>query len=309
VLPTVESGTSLSLVHGTGNDAVTIFPHNQVWFELYSKYTQWAFLADPLSNPMTAFLACYTNFKANMGEGFWRMYDALERQYNPIENYSMIEAGADGHKQSKKTTEDGGTNTTGDKLGTSSSTRSGNQALEHGHAVTGTHTGSVTTDTYKNAFDSGISADGTHVEKVVVNPSAQTDSETNSGTDTTRFNNVKDEVSHSHDVSDTEQDGIGAGWDNVHKEKRDTSVTEEFEDNKSLSFKRTNPDGTDTTETLGSDFSDGTMYRHTRSGNIGVTTAQAMLTEELELRKRNLLSEWVQMFLREYFTLVWDGEE
>lgn len=305
----MEKGESLALTHKKGNDTVTIFPHNQVWFELYSKYTDWAFLTDPRSNPTTDFLAYYTNFKDDMSEGFWRMYDALERQYNPIENYSMIESGADGHKVSKKTTKDGSTNTTGDKLGTSANTKSGNETIAHGHTVTGSHTGDVTTDKYNNAFNNDNSANGTHVEKVVVNPSKQIDTEKNSGTDTTTFNSVKDEMTHSHDVADTDKGGIGTGWDSVHKEKRDTSVSEEFENNKSLSFNRTNPDGTSTTETLGSDFTDGTMYRHTRSGNIGVTTAQAMLNEELELRKRNLLSEWCEMFIREYTTLIFDGEE
>lgn len=304
VLPSVASGTSLQLTHG---DTV-IFPHNQVWFELNQKYTEWGFLQDPLSNSMTIFLALYTNFSANMGNQFYRMWDALQREYNPIENYSMLEAGADGHKQSERTTTDGGSQTEGVKVGTSDNTRTGSQGTQHGHTVTDTHTGSVTTDRYENAFDSGISADGTHVSKEVVNPSGATDTQTNGGTDTVTYNSVKDTQTHSHDVADATVGGIGSGWDSVRTEKKDLETSESFADDVSVSFKRTNPDGTDSSETLGTDFSDGTMYRHTRSGNIGVTTAQQMLTEELELRQTNLLKMWVESFIREYFSYVGDDE-
>lgn len=273
----METGTSLELKHGTGNDAVTIFPHNQVWYELYYKYTQWAILADPLSNPMTAFLACYTNFKANMGEGFWRMYDALERQYNPIENYSMIEAGADGHKQSKKTN----TGTSDGLTGTKDADRT--------HKTEGKT--KETGDQY--AFNSP-------------NASPVDVQTTEYGADNTEF---KTTDSYTNLVSDTVDNVTMSNMEQTQKSHGKSEATEEFQDNKTLSFKKTNPDGTDTTETLGSDFTDGTMYRHTRSGNIGVTTAQAMLNEELELRKRNLLSEWCEMFIREYTTLIFDGEE
>ena len=297
-----ENANYLQLVH----DGTTVFSHSQVWNEIAYKYNDWAYFAQQFEDYQSRFITLYNNYVENMGYSYWRMFDALQREYNPIENYAMLEAGADGHKQSQKTITDGGSETEGLKIGTSDTTRSGSQTTGHGHTITDTHTGSVTTDRYSNAFDSGITADGTHVSKEVVNPSAVSDTQTNSGTDTLTFNNVKDQQNHSHDVSDTEEDGVGSGWDSVRKDKKNLTTTEDFNNDVTLSFKKTNPDGTDTTETLGSDFADGNMYRHTRSGNIGVTTAQQMLNEELELRKKNLLSAWVEGFIREYCT--WWGE-
>lgn len=273
VLPSVASGTSLQLSHG---DTV-IFPHNQVWFELNQKYTEWGFLQDPLSNSMTVFLALYTNFSANMGNQFYRMWDALQREYNPIENYSMLEAGADGHKQSKKTESSSADSVGGSKVSD----------------VANERTGKTVSDEYKNAFDDAT-ATGAHVGRV------ETDySPTAALTDTTKYTETKSQTVGNLSVTDQT---------NTTVQRTAGENTEDFDNDVSVSFKKTNPDGTDSTETLGSDFTDGTMYRHTRSGNIGVTTAQQMLTEELELRQTNLLKMWVESFIREYFSYVGDDE-
>ena len=93
-----------------------------------------------------------------------RIYDAAYAQYNPIENYNMLEQGLDGRKEDKteKQVEPSGTT-----------------------QVTSTHQGTETlTDTaYKNALGSG-SGDGVQTDKTVSkrDPSLLTDTVTTSYT-------------------------------------------------------------------------------------------------------------------------------
>lgn len=60
--------------------------------------------------------------------------------------------------------------------------------------------------------------------------------------------------------------------------------------------------------TLGSSYNDLKHHTLQRSGNIGVTTSQQMITAELDLRKQDLLADFVARFIEKWCSLVHGGE-
>lgn len=288
VLPTVETGTSLQVTHGS----TVIFTHNQVWFELNQKYTEWGFLKNPNSNGMSVFLALYTNFVANMGGQLWRMYDAITREYNPLNNYDMTESGGDGRKQSKKTVTDTSDNVNGARLGGVTTTKNGSEANTH------TQTGNETVTHSENAFDSGLTATARDERTA---PAAITD--------THSFTGRNDATTYGQDKNSDAVDGVTlTGYTNVGRTHDKKENTEEYQNNVTLNVTKMKPDGTAESSAMGTTYSDGTEHFLTRSGNIGVTTNMQMLTQELEGRRTNLLKEWVHMFIMEYCTYVGSDE-
>jgi hypothetical protein len=250
-----------------------------------------------------------------MGEQYARMLDAITRKYNPIYNYEMIESGADGRKQSKKTDTDNLDTVSGTKNGDSSNTRTGNQTnAKSGSESSGrTYSGNQITDRYENAFDSGISANGTHTNKDVTQLPTYTDSlGFTNREDTLTYNNVKDEVKNTN--NQTQNITVGSeslsatGQSATAGHSRNTK-TEDYENDVSVSAKMQNADGTESSLALGSDFTDGTMHVFTRSGNIGVTTSMQMVSGEMEREKLNLLKMWVHGFIYEYCTYIHGSDE
>lgn len=312
VLPSYSQGTSLQLTVG----GEVIFEHARVWNELDDKYSLWSFLCDTRSTPAAVFFAMYTFYCANMGEQYARMLDAITREYNPINNYEMIESGADGHIQSKKTDTDNLDSLSGTKTGNHDTTRTGTET----HTKTGTEThsrtdaGTQTTDRYENAFDSGISANGTHTNKEVTSLPTFTD--------TVGYGSgIVDEIAYGTGVKDeskytnTETQNITVGQENLSVTGHNATVghsrntkTEDFENDVAVSAKKQNADGTESTINLGSNFTDGTMHTFTRSGNIGVTTSMQMVSGEMEREKLNLLKMWVHGFIKEYFSYIGDDD-
>ncbi len=287
VLPTVETGTSLQVTHGS----TVIFTHNQVWFELNQKYTEWGFLKNQNSNGMSVFLALYTNFVANMGGQLWRMYDAITREYNPLNNYDMTESGGDGRKQSKKTVTDTSDNVNGARLGSVTTAKNGTEQLAR------TYGQKQITDHFNNSFNSGISATGTHTDRE--------ETQLATPTDTQSFTGRNDATTYGQDKSSDAVDGVTlTGYTNVGRTHDKKENTEEYENDVTLNVTKMKPDGTPDSDTMGTDYAEGTEHFLTRSGNIGVTTNMQMLTQELEGRRTNLLKEWVHMFIMEYCTYV-----
>ena len=326
ILPSIAGGTSLQLTV----DGLVIFEHARVWNELDDQYSLFSYLCDKRSTPYSVFLSHYTFYCANMGEQYARMLDAITRKYNPINNYEMIESGADGRKQSKKTDTDNLDSLSGTKTadhdtkrtGAETHTRTGTET----HTRTGTEThsrtnaGTQTTDRYENAFDSDISATGTHTGRDVTQLPTYTDT-IGYGT------GIEDSISYGAGIQDTISYGTGitdkTSYDNDQSQSmtvgneslsvtgqnataghsRNTK-TEDYENDVSVSAKKQNPDGTESSLALGSDFTDGSMHVFTRSGNIGVTTSMQMVSGEMEREKLNLLKMWVKGFISEYCSYI-----
>ena len=189
--------------------------------------------------------AIYTMFN----EKWSRLWLAFQQEYNPINNYDMVE-----NETISETTDNTETHTGTDTTahtGTATTTHTGTDTNTRTGSETETHTGTDTTETSGtnenevSAFNSSTYQDN---EKV-------TNSETNENekdlTDTRTYNNLTD----TNTQNLTEQ-----GTQNLTDQ-----TTKNLTDNM---------DGQKDTE-----------RELTRSGNIGVTTTQQMLTSEIELRK------------------------
>ena len=442
-------------------DGTTVFTNSDVYSVLSNLYDTFAFRHRDTVQATDAFIQQYNTYRNEVGNNYFRMYDALNRKYNPISNYDMTETSADGRKISthttstdnsfyegneqggvsnvkdpySKTTEstksgivkttDGGTDTTTQNpyetttvkqndgktqtitTGTdntietpvSKTTRketTGQTSVAKTGSETSTENGNETDDRYVNAFDSGISDTGTHSEKNVKQfdnrtnttsytdrkdttvygadgkPLTETTTETytgNSETNTTNNSTVTVEYGadgtnltetttasydsivtlNQKDTSQTVEYGanaspltetvvesisnaiserteystlqgktvgikdmetglktsVSANDYHTAKEGENNGKTEEkWSNDVSISYKSANEDGTFSDNTFGSDFSDGTMHVLTRTGNIGVTTNAQMIQGEIEMRRINLLHEYVQGFITLYCSFV-----
>ena len=442
-------------------DGTTVFTNSDVYSVLSNLYDTFAFRHRDTVQATDAFIQQYNTYRNEVGNNYFRMYDALNRKYNPISNYDMTETSADGRKISthttstdnsfyegneqgnvsnvkdpySKTTEstksgivkttDGGTDTTTQNpyetttvkqndgktqtvtTGTDNTTETpvskttkkettGQTSVAKTGSETSTENGNETDDRYVNAFDSGISDTGTHSEKNVkqfdnrTNTTSYTDrkdttvygadgkpltetttetytgnSETNStnnstvtveyGADGTNLTETTTATYDSivtlnqKDTSQTVEYGanaspltetvvesisnaiserteystlqgktvgikdmetglkttVSANDYHTAKEGENNGKTEEkWSNDVSISYKSANEDGTFSDNTFGSDFSDGTMHVLTRTGNIGVTTNAQMIQGEIEMRRINLLHEYVQGFITLYCSFV-----
>lgn len=442
-------------------DGTTVFTNSDVYSVLSNLYDTFAFRHRDTVQATDAFIQQYNTYRNEVGNNYFRMYDALNRKYNPISNYDMTETSADGRKISthttstdnsfyegneqggvsnvkdpySKTTEstksgivkttDGGTDTTTQNpyetttvkqndgktqtitTGTDNTTETpvskttkkettGQTSIAKTGSETSTENGNETDDRYVNAFDSGISDTGTHSEKNVKQfdnrtntttytdrkdttvygadgkPLTETTTETytgNSETNTTNNSTVTVEYGadgtnltetttasydsivtlNQKDTSQTVEYGanaspltetvvesisnaiserteystlqgktvgikdmetglkISVSANDYHtaKEGENNGKTEEkWGNDVSISYKSANEDGTFSDNTFGSDFSDGTMHVLTRTGNIGVTTNAQMIQGEIEMRRINLLHEYVQGFITLYCSFV-----
>ena len=457
VIDNYETGDTLRLAV----DGTTVFTNSDVYSVLSNLYDTFAFRHRDTVQATDAFIQQYNTYRNEVGNNYFRMYDALNRKYNPISNYDMTETSADGRKISthttstdnsfyegneqggvsnvkdpySKTTEstksgivkttDGGTDTTTQNpyetttvkqnegktqtitSGTDNTTETpvskttkkettGQTSVAKTGSETSTENGNETDDRYVNAFDSGISDTGTHSEKNVKQfdnrtnttsytdrkdttvygadgkPLTETTTETYTGNaETNSTNNSTVTVEYGADGANLTETTTATFDSIVTLNQKDTSQTVEYGANASpltetvvesisnaiserteystlqgktvgikdmetglktsvsandyhtakegenngkteekwsndvsISYKSANEDGTFSDNTFGSDFSDGTMHVLTRSGNIGVTTNAQMIQGEIEMRRINLLHEYVQGFITLYCSFV-----
>lgn len=442
-------------------DGTTVFTNSDVYSVLSNLYDTFAFRHRDTVQATDAFIQQYNTYRNEVGNNYFRMYDALNRKYNPISNYDMTETSADGRKisthttstdnsfyegneqggvsnvkdpyskttESKKTgvvtTTDGGTDTTTQNpyetttvkqnegktqtitsgtdntietpvSKTTKKETTGQTSVAKTGSETSTENGNETDDRYVNAFDTGISDTGTHSEKNVkqfdnrTNTTSYTDrkdttvygadgkpltenttetytgnaetNSTNNSTVTVEYgadganltetttatfdsivtlnekdssqtvvygaggspltetvvesvsNAISERTEYStlqgktvgiKDMETGQKTSVSANDYHTAKEGENNGKTEEkWSNDVSISYKSANEDGTFSDNTFGSDFSDGTMHVLTRSGNIGVTTNAQMIQGEIEMRRINLLHEYVQGFITLYCSFV-----
>ena len=177
-----------------------------------------------------------------------KLWNALQIEYNPINNYNMVE------NETTNEIVDGdethtGTDTSA-KTGTETTTATGTDTVANSGTDRTTHTGTDTTE-HVGTNENEVSA---------FNSSSYQDNEKNS-IDTTDTETINTTDSTTHGKTETETRNM---TDTVTHNTTDT-VTHNTAD--------TNDETRDITREL------------TRSGNIGVTTTQQMLQSEIELRK------------------------
>lgn len=169
-------GTTVSLFSSAGD----LLEHMSMLFGSYLWFPS-------VMLPATAqgFVSLWSRWLTRNAENIVRQFNALAEEYNPIHNYDLTEAAADGSRRSKDT-----------QTVTPSGTMS----------VASAHTGTDTTTEDRYGFDSST---GAHADKSTL-------SHGETVTDTTSFNQYKTETetTSANDQSITLPDGTtGTGYD------------------------------------------------------------------------------------------------
>lgn len=230
-------------------------------------------------------------------------YDALIEEYDPLENYNRHEEYTDKHTGTQTslltgsdTTANTGTQTvsnTGTQTTANTGTQTNNETVnETGSKTTTTNgsqettpTGHDTTVTTHNKYAYNENTEGT------VYPESEDGTLTTPGTKVT--------VST---TGGTTERPLLTTTDNT---TRTDNLTEQRTDN--LSSQRT--DALSETKTLNEtdQRTDNLKTEHTAHlyGNIGVTTSQQMLQQELDVRKFNIYDKIADMFMTEFCILIY----
>lgn len=212
---------------------------------------------------------------------YWtRVYNASLLEYNPIENYRRNET---------ETIEDGRTE---EHSGTDTNTAGGSDALARTGTDTNTESGS---ESFKRTGTETAAASGSDT-----NTGSSESTETNSGTDTVlnKITGFDSNALVSHDESGTTHGHIidnEASGTNTQTYGRTDTTTHNTTDTTTFGKIDTLQHNTTDTTTYGKTdtFRHGEKIEHEGStdrsmlayGNIGVTTSQEMLTQELEIAK------------------------
>lgn len=192
-------------------DGVTLYTAPDVYAEL-CRYATFTYISTDAT--VGGFSDRWAAWIRQQGGDLKRAYDALNAQYNPIENYDMTETQADGVKR------DADTDTT---------------------TPTGTTTTTTTADRWGYDSENGVPVDSaTAVQSY-------------------QGYHVDTEKTHGNTLQGEDLSGS-------YNEVREHTLS--------------------------------------RSGNIGVTTAQQMIASELELRQQDLLAQFVSRFVEKWCSLI-----
>ena len=172
--------------------------------------------------------------------------------------------------------------------------------------------GANLTETTTATFDSIVTLNEKDSSQTVVygaggSPLTETvvESVSNGISERTEYSTLQGKTVGIKDMETGQKTSVSANDYHTAKEGENNGKTEEkWSNDVSISYKSANEDGTFSDNTFGSDFSDGTMHVLTRSGNIGVTTNAQMIQGEIEMRRINLLHEYVQGFITLYCSFV-----
>lgn len=258
VLPLIQETTLLDVnFNPTPDTAVKMFETSDICTQLDFLYDNLSFRCRTVDTMRSDFLQQYNEYLTGNVENYYRMFDALTRKYNPINNYSMTESSADGTKNSKKSTE------------------TDNQGFSGADAGTGT------TENKINDYTTTLNDANT------VNTSYSRIADGN-------IFIGQDEYAKTNYISTSE---------NYNK----SGVVEQYDNNVDLMYLTENIYGEPTEKSsLSADYSTGTEHTLTRFGNIGVTTSQQMISQELDIRLNNLRDMWVQGFVKKYCVYLGD---
>lgn len=289
---------------------------------------------DTLEQAIEDINLAWLEFHDNHDEMAWRLYSAFAAEYKPLENYSMTESGTNNRtlyntsSVNQETVENHQilkmgsiTNTISDETTTAEkATRTDNLSSELKRAgtvaVSASDTGKTTDNTKTTTNNTGTQStetSGSTTNSVSAYDStdfSNRDKQTNTGADT-RTDNLTSISTNSGDIDTTTSSTATTTNDTT-----DTTTNTGTQENKTdttITVASTNKQEIDTndddnaTATLTNDTTnsgvDNLEHTLTRSGNIGVTTSQQMLTSEVYLRARNNLVYYiVELFVSQYTT-------
>lgn len=289
---------------------------------------------DTLEQALEDINLVWHEFHDNHDEMAWRLYSAFAAEYKPLENYSMTESGSDNRATSRTVNEkrssdvdesltktgtithEGTSGTTTEESATRTDDLTSELKRTGTIGVTAQDTGKTTDNTKVTTNNTGTQSNetsGTTTNSVSAYDSADfsnRDKQTNTGTDT-RTDNLTSISTNSGDIDTTASSTATTTNDTTDQTKNTGTQTNATSGTMSgtTSDTQTNntTDTTNRTETVSGETTDsGTdnlQHTLTRSGNIGVTTSQQMLTSEVYLRARNNLVHYiVELFVSQYTT-------
>ena len=206
------------------------------------------------------------------GDKWAHLWELFLMEYNPIENYNMIESGSDINTKTGSLDRSGAITRTGSLDRSGAITKSGTESVSDDITYSGkeanTRSGSIE--------DTGAKADNQTEQNNKIygyNSSNGVNSDSNtqqaSHKNTQTFNSVKDETSF---TNRTDSRDITTTFTN----RADTDSRKDTYNNIA---------DTDTRKELYNNIKDTGSHSLTRSGNIGVTTTQQMAESEIEYRR------------------------
>ena len=207
---------------------------------------------------------------------FEKWINALNIDYNPLENYDRMEEWTDsGSRTNTGTVSDSGTRTnTGTVSDTGSITNTGTQSTNTTGKDNFTGSGNSTNTDEISAYNS---ASFQNDKKNTTNSSNS--SETNTTTNSTRTDNLTESNSNTR-------------TDNLTESNSNTRTDNLTESNSNTR-----------TDNLSEKTSSNRIGR--AHGNIGVTTSQQMLQSELDIAKWNIYEQITDLFLSEFCIMVY----
>lgn len=269
-------------------DATILIDGDFISTHILRKFSYWSFDSDLLtaSTEFSEFLNYYQTYARVRQEDFYRLWQAMRADYNPIENYNQIEVTKHGEiiASGTVTAETDGTNS-----GSDSNVQSGNieyqtpkvtTSVQNPEIKTKTKNGKTVSTQERSTYDS---TDFNDVEKLT--NEQQTEDET-----TVPEHTVTTDVTH---------DGNDRTTFNNVTNARTTGNTIHNESETTTEYNTVNK-----TVDTANNFNTYSENKLTRSGNIGVTTSQQMIESEIALRLRGIVEEYIDIIIESFCYLV-----
>lgn len=270
-------------------DATILIDGEFVSTHILRKFSYWSFDSDLLtaSTEFSEFLNYFQTYARVRQEDFYRLWQALTAEYNPIENYNQIEIIKHGEviASGTVTAETDGTNN-----GSDSNVQTGNIEYQTPKTTTSVHTPQIVTTTKngktvstqeRTTYDS---TDFNNVEKLI-------NEQETGDTTTIPEHTVTTDVTHENNDKTT--------FNNV-TNARTTGNTIHNESETTTNYNTVNKPVADTAQDFNT-YSENKLDRH---GNIGVTSNQQMITQEWELRLKNVAETFIDIIIESFCYLV-----
>ena len=270
-------------------------PSNLAW--LYFNHSRQKILTTMVAESTSA-MSAYAEILLQMYGDKWKhIWDLYQLDYNPIENYNMVENGTNDNVKSGSLDRSGAITRTGSLDRSGALTRSG--SLERSGAITRTgseevggdttYSGKETNKRTGNIVDTGAKADNetSNTDKIYgYNSSSAVNSNESTGQashkNTQTFNDLQDEKSF---ASRKDEYSSETTYNSVADTDTRKDTYNNIADTDTRKETYNNIADTDTRKETYNDITDEGSHHLERSGNIGVTTTQQMAESELEYRK------------------------
>lgn len=283
----IENSDELKIVAPV-TDATVLIDGDFVCTHILRKFSYWSFDSELLtaSTEISEFINYFQTYARVRQEDFYRLWQALRAEYDPIENYNQIEIIKHGEIIASGTSS---TATDGTNNGTDTNVQSGDIEYTTPDVTTETYTPEITTTTTNGTTVS--TQERTTYDSTTFNDVEKLTNEQETGDTTTiSGNTITNTVSHDANDKTTFNNVTNARTtDNtIHNE---TATTTEY-------------NTVNKTVDTANNFNTYSENKLTRSGNIGVTTSQQMVESEIALRLKCIVEEYIDLIINSFCYLA-----